>query len=102
MLKLNTALSKEIGEAKCGFHGVSVSLEVELEPGLISQPERLNEQIRHLFGLARTAVEEELNGDGRQEKRATDDAVKRELLEEAVQWDDLNDRFALISDDADG
>jgi hypothetical protein len=35
-------------------------------------------------------------------KRATDDAWKRELLREAVEWDDLNDRIAPIGDDTEG
>ena len=67
MLKLNVGLSQKIGQANYGSRGASVSLEVELNSGLINQPERLNEQIRHLFDLARTAVEEELSRDGHQE-----------------------------------
>ena len=35
-------------------------------------------------------------------KRATDEALKRELLREAVEWDDLNDRLAPMSDDTEG
>jgi len=71
MLRLNVGLSQKIGEANYGCRGASVSLEVELDSGLISQPERLNEQIRRLFGLARTAVEEELNRGGNQEGHDT-------------------------------
>ena len=35
-------------------------------------------------------------------KRATDDDFKRELLREAVEWDDVNDRIVPISDDTEG
>ena len=35
-------------------------------------------------------------------KQATDDALKRELLREAVEWDDLNDRIVQMSDDTEG
>jgi hypothetical protein len=71
MLKLNVGLSKKIGEANYGSRGANVNLEVELESGLVSQPEGLHERIQHLFGLARAAVEEELNPDGHQDGHDT-------------------------------
>ena len=62
MLTMNIGFSKKIGEANYGSRGASVSLELELDSSLIGDPERLKERIRHLFGLARTSVEEELVG----------------------------------------
>jgi hypothetical protein len=35
-------------------------------------------------------------------ERAMDEAFKRELLREAAEWDDLNDRIASINDDTEG
>ena len=43
MLKLNVGLSRKIGEANYGSRGASVNLEVELESGLVTQPEQLQE-----------------------------------------------------------
>jgi hypothetical protein len=71
MLKLNIGLSQKIGQANFGSRGASVNLEVELESNLVAQPERLHEQIQHLFGLARAAVEEELNPNGAPDGRRT-------------------------------
>jgi hypothetical protein len=71
MIKLNVGLSKKIGEANYGSRGANVNLEIELESGLVSQPEGLHERIRCLFGMARTAVEEELNRGGHQDGHDT-------------------------------
>jgi len=71
MLKLNVGLSRKVGEANYGSRGASVNLEVELETGLVSQPDQLNERIRRLFGMARAAVEEELNHGGHQDDHDT-------------------------------
>ncbi|MFQ5472870.1 MAG: hypothetical protein ACE5FA_08320, partial [Dehalococcoidia bacterium] len=64
MLKLNVGLSRKVGEANYGSRGASVNLEIELESGLVSEHERFHERIRRLFGMARAAVEEELNQAG--------------------------------------
>ena len=61
-LKLNVGLSKKVGEANYGSRGAIVNFDVEIEASLIQEPEQLREKIRYLFGLAKTAVEEELNG----------------------------------------
>ena len=40
----------------------AVNLELDYDSALASDPERLKERIRFLFGLAKASVEEELNG----------------------------------------
>ena len=62
MLKLNVGFNRKTGEANYGSRGASVNLELEAESGLASDPEKLRERIRFLFGLAKASVEEELNG----------------------------------------
>lgn len=60
MLKLNVSFNRKTGEANFGSRGAGVSLDVEVESSLVGEPERLKERIRHLFGLAKTSVDEEL------------------------------------------
>jgi hypothetical protein len=60
MLKLTISFSRKTGDANYGSRGASVDLALELEGGLVDQPERLKERIRYLFGLAKASVEEEL------------------------------------------
>lgn len=64
MLKLNVGLSKKIGEPNYGSRGASVNLELEVEAGLVNQPDELQDRIRRLFRLAKASVDEELNGSG--------------------------------------
>ena len=59
-LQLNVGLSRKVGEANYGSRGASVNLELELESGLVQQPQKLQDRIRQLFTMARDAVEEEL------------------------------------------
>jgi hypothetical protein len=61
-LKLNIGLSRKIGEANYGSRGASVHVEMELDSSLVSEPARLQERIRQLFGLVRSSLAEELNG----------------------------------------
>jgi len=60
MLKLNVGFNRKSGEANYGSRGASVNLELELDSGLASDPERLKERIRFLFTLAKASVEDEL------------------------------------------
>ena len=60
-LKLNVGLSRKVGEANYGSRGASVNLELELDPAVVDEPERLHDRIRQLFGLAKDSVDEELN-----------------------------------------
>ncbi len=61
MLKLNVGFNRKVGESNFGSCGASVNLELEFSSELASDPGRLKERIRHLFGLAKASVEEELN-----------------------------------------
>jgi hypothetical protein len=60
MLKMQVGISKKVGEANYGSRGASVNLELELDSSLVGDTDRLKERIRHLFGLAKTSVDEEL------------------------------------------
>ena len=62
MLQLNVGFNKKIGEANYGSRGASVALELELESGLIAEPDKLKQRIQQLFAMAKAAVDEELNG----------------------------------------
>ncbi|OAI40705.1 hypothetical protein AYO40_04425 [Planctomycetaceae bacterium SCGC AG-212-D15] len=61
-LKLNVGASKKVGESNFGSKGASVHLEVEFDSSLVSEPAKLQEKIRQLFGLVRSSLNEELNG----------------------------------------
>ena len=68
MIKLNAGFSRKVGEANYGSRGASVNLELELESNLIDSPDKMHDRIRALFGLARKAVDEELqNGNPKSE-----------------------------------
>ena len=60
MLKLNVGFTKKVGEAHYGSRGASVNLELELDSSLVGDSDRLKERIRHLFGLAKASVDDEL------------------------------------------
>ncbi|MBL8829273.1 MAG: hypothetical protein JNM18_19980 [Planctomycetaceae bacterium] len=61
MLKINVGFNRKVGEANYGSRGASVNLELELDSGLVGEPERLKDRIRQLFGLAKASVDEELH-----------------------------------------
>jgi hypothetical protein len=63
-LKVNIGLSRKVGESNYGSRGASVNVEMELDGSLVSEPEKLKDRIRQLFGLVRTSLAEELNGNG--------------------------------------
>jgi hypothetical protein len=60
-LKLNVGLTRKMAESNYGSCGASVNLELELDSGLCSDPNKLHERIHQLFGLVRTSLEEELH-----------------------------------------
>src|SRR5207253_2873718 len=71
-LKLNVGASKKVGEANYGSRGASINLELELDANLVSEPSKLQDKIRQLFGLVRTSLAEELNagnGNGHPDER---------------------------------
>jgi hypothetical protein len=61
MLKLNAGFSRKVGEPNYGSRGASVNVELELESGLVSDPDALMGRIRQLFSLARRSVDDELH-----------------------------------------
>jgi hypothetical protein len=63
-LKVNVGLNRKVGEQNYGSRGASVNVEMELDSGLVTEPDKLKERIRQLFGLVRTSLAEELNGNG--------------------------------------
>ena len=58
--KLNIGLSRKVGEANYGSRGASAHLEVELDAGVVSDPQLLRDRMRSLYAMARQSVEEEL------------------------------------------
>ena len=60
-LKTNVGVSRKVSDNSYGSRGASVNLEVELDTGLIQQPDRFMERVRQVFRLAQQAVDEELN-----------------------------------------
>ena len=62
MLKLNVGFSRKVGEPDFGSRGASVNVEIELDVGVIREPDRFRGQIQHLFTVAKTSVDEQLNG----------------------------------------
>ena len=63
-LKLNLGLSRKVGESNYGSRGANINVEMEVDSSLVSEPDKLKERIRHLFGLVRASLAEELNGNG--------------------------------------
>jgi hypothetical protein len=61
-LKDNIGASKKVVDQNYGSRGASVNLEIELDASLVTAPAKLQEKIRHLFGLVRQSLAEELNG----------------------------------------
>lgn len=62
MLKLNIGFNRKVGEANYGSRGASVNLEIEVESGLVREPEKLQAKINYLFDLAKASVDAQLNG----------------------------------------
>jgi hypothetical protein len=63
-LKLNVGASRKVTDNNYGSRGATVHLELELDTTLVSDPPKLQEKIRQLFGLVRVSLAEELNGHG--------------------------------------
>ena len=60
-LKTNVGVSRKVADNNYGSRGASVNLEVELDSGLVQQPDRFLERVRQVFRLAQQAVDDELN-----------------------------------------
>src|SRR5476651_1712970 len=63
-LKLNVGASRKVTDNNYGSRGASVNVELELDSSLVAESDKLQERIKKIFGLARTALAEELNGGG--------------------------------------
>ena len=63
-LRLNVGASRKVTDNNYGSKGASVNLEIELDTALLQDTAKLQEKVRHVFGLVRTALELELNGAG--------------------------------------
>ena len=61
MIKLNAGFSRKVGEPNYGSRGASVNVELELESGLITDPDALMARIHKLFEIALRFLDEELN-----------------------------------------
>ena len=59
-VKLNIGLSRKVGESNYGSRGASINLEVELDNGVLNDPDQLRERVHDLYVLARQSVDEEL------------------------------------------
>jgi len=62
MLKLNIGFNRKIGEANFSSRGASVNLEIEVESGVVREPDKLQAKIDYLFKLAKASVDAQLNG----------------------------------------
>ena len=60
MIKLNAGFSRKVGEPNYGSRGASVNVELEVESGLIGDPDALMARICKLFDIARQSVDSEL------------------------------------------
>ena len=68
MLRMNIAWSRKAGEPNFGSRGACVSLEVEVEAGLVREPDKLQARIDYLFGLAKKSVDAQLAVNGQTER----------------------------------
>ena len=61
-MRLSVGLAQKVGEPNFSSRGASVNLELELDAGLVAEPAKLHEKIRHLFALVRSSLAAELHG----------------------------------------
>ena len=66
-LTLNVGFNRKVGEANYGSRGASVNLEIEVESGLVREPDKLQAKIDYLFELAKASVDSQLAGIGQAE-----------------------------------
>jgi hypothetical protein len=72
MLKLNIGFNRKVGEANYGSRGASVNLEIEVESGLVREPDKLQAKVNYLFDLAKRSVDAQLNGNGHSDPSQAD------------------------------
>jgi hypothetical protein len=66
-LTLNVGFNRKVGEANYGSRGASVNLEIEVESGLVREPDKLRAKVDYLFGLAKKSVDAQLAVNGQTE-----------------------------------
>jgi hypothetical protein len=71
-MKLNVGFSRKIGEPNYGSRGASIHLEVELDSGVLCDPDNMRACVHRLYALARQSVNDEL--------QRPDDGVAKELV----------------------
>ena len=59
-MKLNVGFSRKVGEANYGSRGASIHLEVELDSGVLCDPDNMRACVHRLYALARQSVNDEL------------------------------------------
>lgn len=69
-LKLNAGLSRKVADGNYGSKGASVNVELEVESSIIDEPGKLKERIKQVFGIVRSSLVEELNGNSGQQSQA--------------------------------
>ena len=77
MLKLNIGFNRKVGEANYSSRGASVNLEIEVESGLVREPDKLQAKIGYLFDMAKKSVDAQLNGNGHSEPAPAASAPNR-------------------------
>lgn len=77
MLKINIGFNRKVGEANFSSRGASVNLEIEVESGLVRQPDALQSKIDYMFNLAKASVDAQLNGGGESPQAAPAGARSR-------------------------
>jgi hypothetical protein len=63
-VQLDVGVTRKVGEPNFGSRGASVNLKVELDSAVVGEPQRLQQEISRLFGLARQSVDRELQDGG--------------------------------------
>ena len=59
-MKLNVGFSRKVGEPNYGSRGASIHLEVELDSGVLCDPDNMRACVHRLYALARQSVDDEL------------------------------------------
>lgn len=59
-LKANIGLARKVSDNNYGSRGAAINLEIELDTALLQDSSKLQDKVRHVFGLVRTALEQEL------------------------------------------
>ena len=60
MMRINIGFSRKVGEANFSSRGGSVNLEVEVESGLVRDPDALQSKIDYLFDVAKASVDAQI------------------------------------------